>query len=372
MFANLNQGKELLEYEVDVEKKVQPHLKLIEETSSPELGSLMEGLKGEAHTNTKIIEGLSDIEDEFNKTLVDYNNTYKLFSEDLLNKNQSKKKVVGYLGKVISDEEGNKKYVNDFGFTHMYNQYSWENNNSSCPQSTVNMDGTMAKELQIGPIMGAGQPCKIAGKNIKNKDTGEEAWVDIRGYKHIYSDSEKSTSCRKQQPLEINNNEYNAIPTGGNMTSTKDCNTLDVNPDLWNKMMKLNKKLSDLAQNIVTEMKKLKVQDKRLQTTIKNKREKAMVYINNLQTDKNDLIYNRRMMMTVAGEEEDSELQRRSYFYKFIIYLVFMIVIVLLTSHLIANKSQDVSIIVYLIAGIFAIMFLVYIFRVISNMKVTF
>ena len=42
-----------------------------------------------------------------------------------------------------------------------------------------------------GLIMIKGQPCKVAGQNIKNKETGEESWVDIKGIKHPYSNNEK-------------------------------------------------------------------------------------------------------------------------------------------------------------------------------------
>ena len=51
---------------------------------------------------------------------------------------------------------------------------------------TVSKD-LMAK-FQIGSIMGKGQPCDVAGKNVQNTKTKEYAWVDIKGKKHVYSD----------------------------------------------------------------------------------------------------------------------------------------------------------------------------------------
>lgn len=41
-------------------------------------------------TDKKSIEGLENIENSFNRTLAEYNELYKEFNEDLLNRNQAK------------------------------------------------------------------------------------------------------------------------------------------------------------------------------------------------------------------------------------------------------------------------------------------
>jgi len=73
------------------------------------------------------------------------------------------------------------------GFTHKYSTDAWSNNNASCPTDAITVDTTTYNTFHTGPDMGQGQPCSIAGKNIKNSTTNEYAWVDIKGYKHIYS-----------------------------------------------------------------------------------------------------------------------------------------------------------------------------------------
>jgi len=164
---NLDQGKDILQYNDDMDKIVGPHLKLIQSNL------LKEGLDGSnmSYTNKKALEGLQNIENKFNQTLALYTQTYNQFSEDMLVKRHSTKKIVDYLGKVVTDTDGNNHYVNSFGYTHKYSPNAWENNNSSCPNTTVSYSDNMS-HFQTSLPMVQGQPCKIAGQNIKNKDSG--------------------------------------------------------------------------------------------------------------------------------------------------------------------------------------------------------
>ena len=83
---NLDQGKDLLNYNESIGDIVKPYLKLISE------GTLIESMSNHnlSGKDKKSINGLENIENSFNRTLSDYSNTYKQFSEDLLNRNQSK------------------------------------------------------------------------------------------------------------------------------------------------------------------------------------------------------------------------------------------------------------------------------------------
>ena len=77
----------------------------------------------------------------------------------------------------------------------------------------------------------------MAGKVIKNTDTDEQAWVDIKGYKHIFPEGTKmSTSCAEVNIIKISSSDYNLIPSGNSMSSTEECLALDVNPGLWKKI----------------------------------------------------------------------------------------------------------------------------------------
>merc|ERR1711871_907692 len=153
---------------------------------------------------------LDKYEKEFQKTLVQYNNAYQELSNDRLKKTQTLKKAKQYLGKVISEEDGNYYYVNDYGFTHKYSTDAWNKNNENCPQTIKDATSSLFRQ---GPDMVPGQPCKIAGRNILNETTGEAAWVDIKGYKHIYSEdvwNKKSKSC-SSKTISISDDNFKLI-----------------------------------------------------------------------------------------------------------------------------------------------------------------
>ena len=363
---NLEQGKDILQYNDDMDEMVSPHLKLIQSSS------LKEGLAGSnlSHVDNKSLEGLQNIENKFNQTLALYTQTYQQFNEDLITKRQSKKKIIDYLGKVVSDEDGNNYYVNNFGFTHKYSDNAWDKNNSSCPSITTQYDKKMTNFKSALPMV-QGQPCKIAGQNIKNKDTGEEAWVDIRGVKHPYSNITKNESCSSES-IELSSSDYNLIPTGGAMSKSDECLSLDVNPNLWTRLQKLNKQLKNQAVELSEEIDKLSLEDIEIKDHLIIKRQQLLNYIDSMNDDKNNIEYNNRILMEVVGEEEDSSLRMNSNYYSYIIWVFVVIFIICLTIAASTNDGEKVTGITYVILAIFILMFLVYLYRKLGNISINY
>jgi hypothetical protein len=363
---NLEQGKDILQYNDDMDEMVSPHLKLIQSSS------LKEGLAGSnlSHVDKKSLEGLQNIENKFNQTLALYTQTYQQFNEDLITKRQSKKKIIDYLGKVVSDEDGNNYYVNNFGFTHKYSDNAWDKNNSSCPSITTQYDKKMTNFKSALPMV-QGQPCKIAGQNIKNKDTGEEAWVDIRGVKHPYSNITKNESCSSES-IELSSSDYNLIPTGGAMSKSDECLSLDVNPNLWTRLQKLNKQLKNQAVELSEEIDKLSLEDIEIKDHLIIKRQQLLNYIDSMNDDKNNIEYNNRILMEVVGEEEDSSLRMNSNYYSYIIWVFVVIFIICLTIAASTNDGEKVTGITYVILAIFILMFLVYLYRKLGNISINY
>jgi hypothetical protein len=363
---NLEQGKDILQYNDDIDKIESPNLNLIQSNT------LKEGLAGSnlSYVDKKSLEGLQNIENKFNQTLALYTQTYQQLNEDLLTKRQSKKQIIDYLGKVISNEDGNNYYVNNFGFTHKYSDIAWDKNNSSCPTTSIQYDKKMTNFKPALPMV-QGQPCKIAGKNIKNKDTKEEAWVDIKGVKHPYSNKEKNKSCSSQS-IELNALDYNLIPTGGAMTKSDECLSLDVNPNLWARLQKLNKKLKIQAIELSEEIEKLSLEDTEIKRQLINKRQQLLQYIDNMNNDNNDIEYNNRILMNVIGEEEDSTLRMNSNYYSYIIWIFVVLFIISLTIATASNDGEKVTGITYIIIAFFVLTFLIYLYRKIGNISINY
>jgi len=373
---NLEQGKDILKYNLDLDKIINPHLKLIQSGRLEGLTGLS-GLNGGDHSNTSpndiiALEGLQNIENIFNQTLALYAQTYKQMNEDILVKRETNKKIVDYLGKVVSDNDGNNYYVNNFGFTHKYTKNAWENNNSSCPSTSVVYGGSM-DDFQTTLPMVQGQPCKIAGQNIKNKDTSEEAWVDIKGIKHPYSNSNpnKNTSC-SSNPIELSGNDYDLIPTGGAMSQTDQCLALDVNPQLWSRLQELNKRLNQLAGHLAQEIDNISLEDSVTKDQLMYKRQELLNYIDTIDSNKRNIAYNNGMMNQLDGETMDSTLRMTSNYYSYILWIFVMIFIVFLILSTSNDESNTLSGISIVIIAIFMLMFLIYVYKKLSNISINY
>lgn len=368
---NLDQGKDLLNYNESIDDIVKPYLKLISE------GTLIESMSNHnlSGKDKKSINGLENIENSFNRTLSDYSNTYKQFSEDLLNRNQSKKPIVDYLGKTVN-ANGSIIYVNNFGYYHWYSRDSWNdgNINSSCSTDTKSYSKELPGEFTVGADMNKGQPCGMAGKVIKNTDTDEQAWVDIKGYKHIFPEGTKmSTSCAEVNIIKISSSDYNLIPSGNSMSSTEECLALDVNPSLWKKLQDLNQQLKSQGTQLNNELSKLKLDNITANDEVQQQRQKLQNHILKIDDDKNNLLYNKRMLMQMSGEEEDASLRMTSNYYEYLMWILLMILIVSLTvKSSLGKEGGPISPIVYLISAIFLLIFVVFLYNKFKNLNISY
>lgn len=263
---------------------------------------------------------IMSLENQFNSVLSTYISTYKTMNEDIIANRNRLKPVNKYFGKVVTDDDKNFYYVNDYGYTHKYESDEWVKNDKSCPNNLTKITKNELDLLQNSVGMSSGQPCKIAGKNIQNSETKEVAWVDIKGVKHIYSETSwkgKETSCNVS-PLQLSNKQYNMIPSGSNMTTTSVCDQLGVDPNIWLQLSELNEKLLTISKQLQDEMKKLRTQDSKIEKEIREKNKKITHYVKTLEKDKNKIKKHESMdSETLQGGYEDSvlKLRQKSYVY---------------------------------------------------------
>lgn len=280
-------------------------------------------------------DDISKLQDKFNILLAKYNTTYKLFMERVIDANTIDKQVQQYFGQTITNSDGNYVYINDYGFTHKYSTDAWTNNNVSCPPKPTMMKDGLYKTLQSGPDIVSGQPCGIAGKNIKNIETKEYAWVDIKGYKHVYSDvvwNNKSSSC-KQDILSITNEEYNAIPNGGNMTPTETCMQVDIDPHIWNTLMKQHDELLTISRQLSEKIKSIVKEDIALQDALSETQEKIGKTIHKISKDRNQLNDLTKTLVTIDAEQEDTILNERMQYLHMILWLILSVTVISLTVY---------------------------------------
>ncbi len=359
---NLEQGKAILNYNEEVDDIVKPHLKIIQE------GSLIEGLNGSSGLSLKdkkTVEGLQSIENEFNKTIAQYNQVYKQFSEDLMNRKNQLNEVSPYLGKNIRNSSGGIYYVNNFGNYYWYSGDAWNDGNpEGCPAGYEQLPGEVPTQLTRGANMNVGTPCGAAGQVVKNTDSGDMAWVDIQGYKHSFPEGTKmSSSCAQMNILELSNDAYNAIPSGNSMSSVEPCMSLDVNPTIWKQLNQLNIKLKFQAAAITKEINSLSTQDQSINNQLSQTRSKMNTYIDQIDKDNLMLAKNKRMLVTAGGEQEDSNLRMTSNYYFLLIWILLMFLIISLSMAAYASDSKKIAGLSYVIVAVFTLLFIVYLYN---------
>jgi len=263
---NLEQGRRFNQYTAEQVQETLPYISALQKTHLPSIVENMDTKRTTVSYKNGTPDDISRLENEFNQTLVQYNTVYKLFNESIVQPNTIKD-LTPYLGKNIKTNDGNYAYINDYGYTHKYSTDAWANKDISCNLDTDVLDTDSS--FQLGPDMGIQQPCGIAGKNIQNTQTNEYAWVDIKGYKHIYSSdvwNTKNSGC-DADVITLSNDTYNAIPSGTNMTSTDTCIQSDIDPNVWTQLVQLNDTLYQIAKQISVNLGTVVVEDAQLQTS---------------------------------------------------------------------------------------------------------
>jgi hypothetical protein len=356
---NLKQGQKLMQYNDLYKDNVLKNIKMmkpLELSNETELMTIREAVDGKdsTQTNSKVLtDKLNATEKEFNITLAEYSNTYKFFIDDLMKKSKSLDNAKKYLDNNISSDNNRYIYVNKFGFTHRYlTNDSWKNKDKTCPKTNIKM-----KELekdksnfnylvsQKGPDIGLGQACKIAGQNIQNKKTKEIAWVDIKGYKHKYTDSiwkSKLESCGKYNPIKLSEKAYNNIPSGSPMTETTLCSQLNIDPVIWTKLSSLNQKLISLANTIVEDMGKINISNSNIKQRINDKQLLLNDYIKQLNDDKNNIIDSKSIEI-IEGKYKDSNTNLKYNESRYIIWIILAIFVFLMLFRFMNSDDSNAS-----------------------------
>ena len=132
---------------------------------------------------------------------------------------------------------------------------------------------------------------------------------------------------------------YNSIPTGSPMTSTKPCLLLDVNPRLYERLKIYEAKLKEKAEQIEIESKKLIFKNNNYNNLIKQRKNTLDNNLKTLYKSNNTISNTNNSLISLNAQEEISGLSMRS---NYMIYL-FWILIFILAINLVLNQSIDYS-----------------------------
>ena len=185
----------------------------------------------EGFTNGKETE---TIRMQLNRALDRCTTLSKLIVDEAISNRESLAPIQNLLG-TWTVERDQYRYVNDYGYVTAYSAKP-PIPSARCPQAPQQLTEAQGGLLRSsGQPGGPGTPCGISGKNIQNGSTGEHAWVDIRGTKHVYSAAlwnAKSGTCAIGDVVDVSAEEWEAIPGDTAMQDPSECTGVDVNPEL--------------------------------------------------------------------------------------------------------------------------------------------
>ena len=292
---------------------------LLQQSTSSNMSSIVEamssinsnnGSEADAGTNNTL-STIKNLDSQFQKLMSQYTTTLNTMNEEVATNQDKYSTEKNMFGKVVTNQDSSNVYVNNYGYTHVYSTDAWDNNDSSCPTTVSDETGDLTS-LPAGPAMGVGQPCKAAGKNVQNTDTGEYAWVDIQGIKHVYSAEiwdNRSPACMMRDSIQLSDFQYKAIPSGSSMTSADNCQNINVDPTLYNQLATLNTQLSQLAIQMVDEIDKLVITDAELNADLQKQRADLNSYLDTISADRTALQKLNNNYSTINAQNQDAKLK---------------------------------------------------------------
>lgn len=341
--ASLNQGQEFMDFNRMHKRSNKKISNNMQKTCLPGVTTIVENMENMSSSKMANKKRVTALEKEFNKTIAEYDVVYRQFSEQIIKSNKHDREIKKYFDEIITSGDGNYSYVNDYGFTQKYSKDAWADNAENCPNDPMSVTKTQMSKFQKGADIGLGQPCNVAGKNIQNEVTKEYAWVDIKGKKHIYSDKlwkKKNETCNIPS-ISLTEKEYNAIPRGGNMTSTDECQQLKVDPKIMQKMTALNNKIEKLAKDMLIELDDLAIEDMELNMVMNDERAKLNNYIHRISEDKIKLNQYNTDYGSVIANDQDTQLRKTSNYMHFVAWMFLVITIFSLLLHTFINPRSN-------------------------------
>jgi len=309
------------------------NLKLLEETTMPELGSIVEGLENSGITveteNKKILAEMKDLENKFNTTMTEYTTNYKGYLESILNEDDL---IQQWKGKNVMNN-GQISYVNKFGYTRAYTPDAWSNKNASCPSETPSSDTQSAYlSLNHGSPMGMGEPCGLEGTNIRNSNNNWVYWLSPKGSLHHYPNQQiwdatvKDGGCSSGY-TNLTNNVVSTMVTGTDMNSTSKCDSLGLNTALWLRIGKLNDELLSISQQMYNKIQQLNTIDGKVNTKMDETKKQLTGRIVDLNKQRDKLVNVQKKARTLEEATGENNIMVKSEYMHYLVWTLMAITV---------------------------------------------
>ena len=321
------------------------HLALLEETSSPHLGSMVEGLENPniEQENTQLLDTMKTLETKFNTTLAEYTSAYSAYMNNLLTED---KLVSQWKGKNIlqSSEGGSFDYVNNFGYTRTYSQQAWSGKPTSCPGTTPSSDSAdVYAQLKHGSPLGTGEPCGLEGTNVRNPESGEIAWLTPQGVLRHYPDEETMKSAQKNGGCptgysDLTSEAYSSMNKGAPMNSQSKCDTMGLDNPVWHRIKMLNEQLLEISDEMYQNVLKLEAVDTQVNTKVSQTKDQLKQRILDLQQERLKFNAAQTKVVTMQADMNDNSIVVKREYAHYLAWTIGAITFGLVALHHVTKK----------------------------------
>jgi len=137
----------------------------------------------------------------------------------------------------------------------------------------------------------------------------------------------KSPSC-DVDVVSLKDEEYNAIPNGGNMTSTDTCMQLDIDPAIWDQLMKQNNELLSISTQLSEKLQYMVNEDNALQGALSETQQQLGQTIDKVTNDRSQLNNINKSLVTIDAEQEDTNLNKRLQYAHMIVWFILLLTVI--------------------------------------------
>lgn len=314
------------------------NLNLLEQTSSPNLSSFVEGLENRtvSKDNEKVTQTMKDLEHQFNEKLAEYTELYRTYLRQLTSTDELISKWKGknvYYNPNNSDAADKFNYVNKYGYTRSWSREAWyklsdEGSSSNCPRTSPSEEtSSVYTQLQHGSQMGVGEPCGLEGSNIRNSDNNKLYWLSPKGELHYYPDQEtwdatiKNGGCPSGES-DLPTSVISTMAMGTPMNSASKCDTLNLNNALYHRIASLNDELIEISDKMYNTTHQLNVKDEEVDRKLVGVREELREKIRALNAEREKLNNVKTRINTLDGEFNDTSLQVTREYSHYLVWLL--------------------------------------------------
>ena len=219
------------------------------------------------------------LEDKYNKALTRYTALHREYAESAAQR--------PHAARVVETHDGEYAYVTGAGVLHKYSVKSWDHRGSTCktPKDVLSSDDE--HRLSPGSGMPMHHPCGVEGRIVRNTKTGQKAWVDMDGVKHVLpGDRKTSHACKKDEEdaEDLTPEEFDAIRAGPPLTPAGQCTT-EARKARGAELKKLNGELIEMAQKLQSQLKEARGREGRSRGEMKAQEAAVAGHVRALQAD---------------------------------------------------------------------------------------